>query len=306
MLRNVEEPSDQKRIGRRIRRAVATAFLAGAFASAALLIFGQAATRRGPGEVASAALGPALAAQTRASSGDRVPRNAWDGKPNLNGVWQTLNSANWDPGAAGTVVQLGAIGAMAPGQTVVEGGEIPYLPAAQQQKQKNYTNRLTEDPEVKCYLPGIPRATYLPYPFQVIQSQTDILMVYEYANGDRLINMGTPIQAPIDSWMGQSNGKWEGDTLVVDVRSLNGQAWLDRAGDHMTDNAHVVERFTMTDADHIQYEATIEDSNLYTRPWTLSMPLYRRVEKNAQLLEFKCAEFVEELLYGHLRRRPVQ
>jgi hypothetical protein len=222
-----------------------------------------------------------------------------------------------DHGAApGPFYQLGAIGAVPPGQTVVvencpagspkDCGEIPYLPAAAEQKRKNYVNRLTEDPEVKCYLPGIPRATYVGYPFQIVQSPKNILMAYEYASANRVVNMEKPTEAPVDSWMGWSNGKWEGDTLVVDVKSLNGKAWLDRVGDYTTDNAHIVERFTLTDADHINYEATIEDNKVFSRPWKISMPLYKRVEKNAQLLEFKCVEFAEEMLYGHLRKGAVK
>ena len=169
----------------------------------------------------------------------------------MNGVWQANNTANWDlqdhAAAPGPFYQLGAIGAVPPGQTVVEGGDIPYLPAAAEQKRKNYINRWTEDPEVKCYLPGMPRATYMPYPFQIVQSPKNILFAYEYASANRVVNMDKPTEAPVDSWMGWSNGKWEGDTLVVDVRSLNGKAWLSRAGDPMTDNAHIVERYTMTD-----------------------------------------------------------
>jgi hypothetical protein len=227
----------------------------------------------------------------------------------MNGVWQANNTANWDlqdhAAAPGPFYQLGAIGAVPPGQTVVDGGDIPYLPAAAEQKRKNYVNRLTDDPEVKCYLPGIPRATYMPYPFQIVQSPKNILFAYEYASANRVVNMDKPTEAPVDSWMGWSNGKWEGDTLVVDVKSLNGKAWLDRVGDHMTDNAHIVERYTMTDDSHITYEATIEDNKLYSRPWKISMPLYKRVDKNAQILEFKCVEFAEEMLYGHLRKGAV-
>jgi len=225
----------------------------------------------------------------------------------MNGVWQAMNSANWDlndhAASAGQFYQLGAIGAVPPGQTVIEGGDIPYLPAALEQKKKNYLNRLTEDPEVKCYLPGIPRANYMPYPFQIVQSPKNILFAYEYASANRVVNMDKPTEAPVDSWMGWSNGKWEGDALVVEVKSMNGKAWLDRAGDFTTDNVVINERFTMTDADHINYEATITDNKVFSRPWKISMPLYRRVEKNAQLLEFKCVEFAEEMLYGHLRKR---
>ena len=284
--------------------AIAAAAVGAVVSYGALTTSGQAPAGRGR------AAGPAPAGQAPAARGaatGRVPRNAWDSRPNLNGIWQTMNSANWDlqdhAASAGPFYQMGAIGAVPPGQTVVDGGDIPYLPAAAAKKRENYINRLTEDPEIKCYLPGIPRATYVPYPFQIVQSPSNILMAYEYASANRVINMGKPTEAPVDSWMGWSNGSWQGDTLVVDVKSLNGKAWLDRAGDYTTDNVHVVERFTMTDADHINYEATIEDNKVFSRPWKISMPLYRRVEKNAQLLEFKCVEFSEELLYGHLRKR---
>jgi hypothetical protein len=293
-----------------ITATIATAAAGAVFALAATRPAGQAPAGRGaaPAGRGAAAQPPARGAAQPAArgGGGRVPHNAWDGKPNMNGVWEAQNTANWDlqdhAAAPGPFYQLGAIGAVPPGQTVVEGGDIPYLPAAAEQKRKNYVNRWTEDPEVKCYLPGIPRATYMPYPFQIVQSPKNILFAYEYASANRVVNMDKPTEAPVDSWMGWSNGKWEGDTLVVDVRSLNGKAWLDRAGDHMTDNAHIVERYTMTDADHINYEATIEDNKLYSRPWKISMPLYKRVEKNAQILEFKCVEFAEEMLYGHLRK----
>ena len=225
----------------------------------------------------------------------------------MTGVWQSLGTANWDlqdhAAAAGPFYQLGAIGAVPPGQGVVEGGDIPYNPASLAKKRENAANRLTLDPENKCYLPGIPRANYMPYPFHIVQSPKNILFAYEYASANRVVNMEKPTEAPVDSWMGWSNGHWEGDVLVVDVRSMNGMAWLDRVGDFTTDNVHVIERFTMTDADHINYEATIDDNKVFTRPWKINLPLYRRVEKNAQILEYKCVEFSEELLYGHLRKK---
>jgi hypothetical protein len=291
-----------------ITATIATAAVGAVFTVAASRTAGQAPARGAAQPPARGAAQPAArGAQPAARGGtSRAPRNQWDGKPNMNGVWQAVTTANWDlqdhAAAPGPFYQLGAIGAVPPGQSVVEGGDIPYLPAAAEQKRKNYVNRLTEDPEVKCYLPGLPRATYMPYPFQIVQSPKNILFAYEYASANRVVNMDKPTEAPVDSWMGWSNGKWEGDTLVVDVRSLNGKAWLDRAGDHMTDNAHIVERYLMTDADHINYEATIEDNKLYSRPWKISLPLYKRVEKNAQILEFKCVEFAEEMLYGHLRK----
>jgi hypothetical protein len=233
-----------------------------------------------------------------------------DGKPDLNGIWQAFNGANWDlqdhSPQQGPLWQLGAIGAEPAGQGVVEGGTIPYLPAALDKKNKNFADRRTNDPEAKCYMPGIPRANYLGMPFQIVQSNRDILFVYEFASANRLVNMGKPVEAGSDTWMGTSNGKWEGNTLVVDVTGLNGLAWLDRAGDYMTDNAHVVERFTRVDRDHINYEATIEDSKIYSKPWKISMTLYRRVEKNAQILEFKCVEFAEELLYGQYKKQPAK
>jgi hypothetical protein len=237
----------------------------------------------------------------------KAPRTA-DGKPNLSGIWQALNTANWDiqthAARSGQVVGLGAIGAVPPGLGVVEGDEIPYLPEAAAKKKENFANRLTADPEIKCYLPGVPRATYMPYPFQIVQTPKFILMAYEYAGATRTISMDKAPPSPADSWMGDSAGHWEGDTLVVDVTSLNDETWFDRAGNFHSDALHVVERYTPLNPDALTYEATIEDPKVFSRPWKMSMPLYRRLEKNAQLLEFKCVEFVEELMYGHLRKQP--
>ena len=236
----------------------------------------------------------------------RAPRTA-DGKPNLNGIWQAMNTADWDlqghPAAKGPVASLGAVFAIPPGLGVVEGEEIPYLPAAAARKQQNQANWTTLDPEVKCYLPGVPRATYLPYPFQIVQSAQNILVSYQYAGAVRVINMGAPTKAPGDSWMGWSNGHWEGETLVVDVTSLMENTWFDRTGNFHSDALHVVERYTPRSADTLTYEATIDDPKVFSRPWKISMPLYRRVEKDARLLEYKCVEFAEELLYGPLRKK---
>jgi hypothetical protein len=244
------------------------------------------------------------AAQTPAY---RAPRTA-DGKPNLNGIWQAVNAADWDlqghAAGKGPVSSLGAVFSVPPGLGVVEGDEIPYLPAATARKKENHANWVKLDPEVKCYLPGVPRATYLPYPFQIVQSEQNILIAYEYAGAVRVINMGAPTKAPGDSWMGWSNGHWEGETLVVDVTSLNDQTWFDRAGNFHSDALHVVERYTPRSAETLTYEATIEDPNVFSRPWKISMPLYRRVENHAKLLEYKCVEFAEELLYGPLRKKP--
>jgi hypothetical protein len=237
----------------------------------------------------------------------RAPRTA-DGKPDLNGIWQALNSANWDleghDAAPGPTPLLGAAFARPPGLGVVEGNEIPYLPAAAAKKKQNQANWVMLDPEVKCYLPGVPRATYLPYPFQIVQSEKTILIAYEYAGAVRVLNMEAPTKAPAESWMGWSNGRWEGETLVVDVTSQNQETWFDRAGNFHSDALHVVERYTPRSPDILDYEATIEDPNVFSRPWKISMPLYRRAERNARLLEFRCVEFAEELLYGHLRKKP--
>jgi hypothetical protein len=237
------------------------------------------------------------------------PRTA-DGKPNFNGIWQVLNTANWDlqshAAQPGQITALGAIGAVPPGLGVVEGEEIPYLPAAAATRKANFANRLKLDPEVKCYLPGVPRATYMPFPFQIVQTPQFILIAYEYANAVRTVYMKDPGPAPVDSWMGQSVGHWEGDTLVVDATGFNDQSWLDRSGNFHSDALHVVERYRLRGPDVILYEATIEDRNVFSKPWKISMPIYRRLEKNEQLLEFKCQEFVEELLYGQYRKQPAK
>ena len=259
-------------------------------------------------------IGPRAQAQGRAqapaaANAYRAPRTA-DGKPDLNGIWQAVNEANWDiqPHASGfgRVVALGAVDATPPGLGIVDGGEIPYLPAALAKKRENFEKRLSLDPEIKCYLPGVPRAMYQGRPYQIVQSTDVIMMVFEFAGAVRTINMGKPTEAPADSWMGWSNGRWEGETLVVDSTGFNDQSWFDRAGNFHSDALHVVERFTATSADHLNYEATIEDKNVFSRPWKLSMPLYRRKERNAQVMEFKCVEFAEELLYGHLRKQPTK
>ena len=236
----------------------------------------------------------------------RAPR-AGDGHADLNGIWQAMNTANWDiqdhAARQGPVVALGASFSIPAGAGVVDGNELPYQPWAAQKKKDNGANWLTLDPEVKCYLPGVPRATYLPYPFQIVQSQNTILMAYEFASASRIVHMRDTGEAPIDSWMGWSRGRWDGDTLVIDVTGFNDETWFDRAGNFHSEALHVVERYTRTGPDHVLYEATIEDAKVFTRPWKMSMTLYRRTEQNAQLFEYKCVEFVEELMYGHLRKK---
>jgi hypothetical protein len=239
--------------------------------------------------------------------GYRAPRMA-DGKPDLSGIWQAMNTANWDiqdhAARQGPLIALGAAFSVPAGLGVVEGNEIPYQPAAAAKKNENGAKWLSLDPEIKCYLPGVPRANYMPYPFQIVQTQTDILMAYEFASATRTILMTSAEESPADTWMGWSRGHWEGDTLVVDVSSFNDQTWFDRAGNFHSDALHVVERYTRVNADTLRYDVTITDPKVFTRPWKMSMPLYARQETNARLLEYKCVEFVEELMYGNLQKQP--
>jgi hypothetical protein len=252
-----------------------------------------------------------------------APRVPGTDHPDLNGIWQALNEANWDielhmakpalitrPGPQGPlpakpVLALGAIGSVPPGVGVVEGGSIPYTEAGLATRNANRENWLERSPEVRCYLPGVPRATYMPQPFQIFHNADSVFIAYQYAGAVRDIYMQDPGPAQVDSWMGLSAGRWDGDTLVVEVTGLNGQAWLDRAGNHLSWQAKVTERYTPMGPNHLHYEATIEDPETFTRPWKISMPLYRRLEANAQLMDFKCVEFVEELLYGQWRREPL-
>jgi len=273
------------------------------FLSSMLLITGMVVT-------AALVLGqaPRGAAPTAQAPTYRAPRTK-DGKPNLNGIWQAVNEANWDleahGAAAGPLYQMGAAYSQPPGLGVVEGGAIPYKPQALQKKKDNFAKRATSDPEFKCYLPGVPRGMYMPYPFQILQGTDHIMIAFEYAGALRTVYMKNQTEAPADSWMGWSNGRWEGETLVIDSTGFNDQSWFDRAGNFHSDRLHVVERITARSDNHLDYEATIEDPDTFTRPWKISMPLYRRLEKNAQLMDFKCVEFVEELMYGKFRKKPL-
>ncbi len=259
----------------------------------------------------------ALTAQTA-----DIPRTA-SGHPDFNGIWQALGNAYWDiephaaraalamqpgpvvPVPAKEVLALGAVGSVPPGYGVVVGGKIPYLPDALKQRNDNREHYLERDPVIKCYLPGVPRANYMPFPFQIFQSESKFFIAYEYAGGVRDIYLEDPGPPQVDSWMGQSVGHWEGDTFVVVVNGFNDQTWFDRAGNFHSYQMTVTERWTLMDRDHIQYEATIEDPLTFSEPWTIRMPLYRNVDPNARLGQFKCVEFVEELMYGQLRKNPL-
>lgn len=249
----------------------------------------------------------------------QAPRLMGTPNPDLNGIWQAMGTAYWniedhpvDPGPFPT--QLGTWGAQPAGQGIVVGGAIPYQDWALEKRRENFETRLSidpdelstrGDPEAKCMMPGIPRATYLPFPFQIVQTRSKILVAYQFNVAKRTIHMENHQEAPIDFWMGWSNGRWEGDTLVVEVTGFNGLTWLDRAGNFHSEALRVVERFTPVSPHHMTYEATLEDPNVYTRPWTIRLPLYRRLEENVQLLEFRCVNLVEEFIYGSIRK-PAQ
>lgn len=230
--------------------------------------------------------GRTLAAGPQAES----PQPTRDGQPDLQGIWQVLNTAAWN--IQDHHAQMG----IPAGKGVVEGNEIPYQPWALAKKQQNFANRRTADPETKCYLPGVPRVTYMPYPFQIIQSRDQVTIVYEYIHTVRYIYLnGNPHpRGPIEWWMGDSRGRWEGNTLVADVVHFNDQTWFDRAGNFHSDALHVVERYRRTGRDLMRYEATIEDPKVFTRPWKMSMPLYRRQEGNMELLEYECYAYAME------------
>lgn len=257
------------------------------------------------------------------SSNAELPRLA-NGKPDLNGIWQAISSAHYDierhmarpsmmlrdgphgPLPAVPTLRLGAVGAVPGGMGIVEGGKIPYNPEAAKVRDENRANWIERDPEVKCYLPGVPRAVYMPFPFQIFHNEGSVFIAYEFAGAVRDIYLKDVGPAETDSWMGQSVGRWEGDTFVIETTGFNDQTWFDRSGTHHSNQLRVVERYSLSSPNHIQFEAEIEDPVVFTRPWKISLPLYRRMENDARLMDFKCVEFVEELIYGEYRRRPLE
>ena len=278
--------------------------------------------------IGAAVVGAAISASVTQTAGQASQPARVDGKPRFSGIWQANNEAHWDlqahearagavmqPGVypyayaqvpAAPVVALGAAGGVPGSLGVVQGDtNIPYTPEALAIRKQNADHWIDRDPELKCYLPGIPRAMYMPYPFEITQSTNKVHIAYAFANTARTIHLDTVAGPPDDTWMGHSVGRWEGDTLVVDVTNFNDKTWFDRAGNFHSDALHLVERFTLMTPDVISYDVTIEDPKVFTRPWRIAMPLYRRVEPNMQLLEYRCTEFVEEFLYGNLRRQPL-
>jgi len=258
--------------------------------------------------LAQGAKAPAKKAAAAAGKGHSAGPATLGGHPNLNGIWQVLNTADWDlrPHDAGQApagaMELGALAAVPPGLGVLVGDtDIPYKADAKAMYEANRKSAPKADPEAACYLPGIPRATYIDHPFQIIQAADgDMLMAYQYAAANRLIKMQKVEVPPIDTWMGTSYGAWEGNTLKVVTLSQNGMTWLDRVGDYLSNNATVTERFTLMDHDHIRYQVTVDDPNVYSKAWKMEMVLYRRVEPNAQILDFRCVPFADLLVYGDL------
>jgi hypothetical protein len=220
----------------------------------------------------------------------RAPR-APDGKPDLQGFWQALNTASYnvEPHSPGLGIPAGLGIVVDPPD-----GKIPYQPAAAAKQQENFKNRARLDPLNKCYSPGVPRMMYLPFPFQIIQTPKFIAITSEYAHTVRNIFFGSPHIPDLDFYMGDSRAHWEGETLVVDVTGNNDETWFDAAGNFHSDALHMIERYTRIEPDVLTYEATIEDPKVFTRPWKISMPLYRHREKNFRLLEYECQAYPEE------------
>ena len=260
-----------------------------------------------------------------AGAGAAIPRLEGTGHPDLQGVWQAMREVDYDleghaagaavvlqpgvpngqPVPAAPVLALGALGGVPPSAGVVVGGNIPYRPEALARRDENRAEALTRDPLVKCLLPGVPRATYLPFPFQITQGPDKILIAYGFSNAGRTVHLDEVDPPGVVSWMGHSVGRWEGDTLVVEVTELIDQTWFDRSGNYHSDELRVVERYTPITPYHLQYEATIHDPAVFTDPWTIALPLYRRMEEHPRVLEYRCVEMVEELVYGHLRREQL-
>ena len=262
----------------------------------AVLLFSAAApAQRGAGAASPA---PATPAQTAPIPRAYVPPRVLGTQPDLQGIWQVMNTAAWniqDHGAE-RYPGLPARFSVPAGPGVVDGNELPYQPSALAKKQENFRDRATADPEARCYLPGVPRITYMPHPFQIFQFPDRVLILYEYLHATREIPIdgSRHPEIPVEFWMGDSRGRFERDSLVVDVTLFTTETWFDRAGNFHSDALHVVERYTRTSPDLMQYQATIEDPKVFTRPWTMTMPLYRRTDPRAQILEFVCYALARE------------
>lgn len=215
-----------------------------------------------------------------AATKDNLPRLA-NGKPNFSGIWEATSAADYDLEPHSNRKDA------PPGLGIVEGGVIPYLPKALEQKKKNFERRNTDDPSLKGYSLGVPRSVYYPEPFQIFQREKDLFLVHQFGHSVRTIytnNTDHP-KDPNDWWLGDSRGKWDGDTLVVDAKNFNDRTWFDKAGNYHSDAMHVVERWKFLDVNTIEYKATIEDVNVFSKPWNISVILHRHREPNFQLIE---------------------
>jgi hypothetical protein len=279
--------------------------------------------------VAAAAVIAVFALSVTRTTGQTQRIARIDGKPNISGIWEAFSDANWDleahaaqPGflnqvgvhplalvPAAPALAMGSTGSVRGAISVVEGGTIPYKPDALKQKLENKAIWIDRDPEVRCFVGGIPRSIYLPHPFQIFHSTNKIEFVFSYSSTGRTVNLDKVDPLPDDTSNGFAQGRWEGDTLVVDSTGFDDKTWLSRSGDFHSNQMTVRERFTpagnINDMFALRYEAEITDPVVFTRPWKISLPLYRHIEPNAQLMEFRCIEFVEELAFGHLRRQQL-
>lgn len=254
-----------------------------------------------------------------------VPRLSGTEVPDIHGVWQAFSEIEYNlegqaaqpalvlhegvpnggPVPNAPVLALGALGGVPGSLGAVVGGTIPYKAEALTQRDDNRAHALTRDPAVKCLMPGVPRSTYMGHPFQITQSTDKIMVAYGFSNAGRTIHLDEVDTPGIDSWMGHSVGRWEDDTLVVEVNELIGDTWFDRSGNFHSGGMTVTERYTPITPYHIDYEATITDPDVFTEPWTIKLPLYKRMEEHPQVLEYRCVEMVEELIYGHLRKEQL-
>jgi hypothetical protein len=212
-----------------------------------------------------------------------------DGKPDLSGIWQVQNRA-----AVNLLSHVAAHGELA-GMGVVTGDSIPYQPAARAQQQQNFANRASLDPLNSCYLPGVPRIMYMEHPFQLTQTETQVAMNFEWQQVFRLIHLNDEpsLYEGIESWMGHSRGEWQGDELVVTVRDFNDRSWFDAAGNFHSAAMVLTERYRLVDADTLSYTATVEDPEVFTQPWTISVQMQRQTQY-PRVLEYQCQAEKEE------------
>lgn len=234
-----------------------------------------------------------LSAPAAAADLDYMPTTP-QGTPDLQGIWTAWNTAQY-----GLEAHSGATG-IRPGKSfVVEpaNGMIPYVPVARSQQQDNLLHRFERDSVyTSCYMTGVPRFVTSGFPFQIFQTERYIMLASEYAHMLRYVYMDRDehIYEGLDFWNGDSIGRWEGNTLVVDTVNFNDETWLDASGNHHSTQLHVIEKFTRTSEDHMRYVAIVEDPGVLTQPFTIEMELHRDSDPYAQLLEYECHAYFED------------